>query len=214
MPENLIHFLISGGIFMVPLIICSLVSLAFILERGLALRRSKVVPGYLRNEVVNLRSPHIPTELEKEAAAGKSTLARLIQICLEHREWSRDENVEAIQSIARSEVVELERGLVILEIIAGIGPLLGLLGTLSGLIAIFASVGKTGVSDQGLLLAKGISEALNTTVGGLIVAIPALVFYSYYSRKVESMGVELERICIDLVKKIYGPAGAIKPAGS
>ena len=203
MIDSITGFFAKGGPFMIPLGICSITSVTFILERGFALRREQVIPEYLYNTIVNFKIGQSTSDLERNAAPGRSTLARLIRVCLEHLPWSKAENVEAVQTRARREIAQLERGLVILEIIVGISPLLGLLGTISGLVTIFGNVGGTSIADQGMLLAKGIAEALNTTVVGLVVAIPSLIAHSYYAKKVENLAVEMESVCMDLLMKLY-----------
>jgi biopolymer transport protein ExbB len=100
----------------------------------------------------------------------------------DHLDWTKEANVDAVETRARHEVVRLERGLVVLEIVVGIAPLLGLVGTIYGLILLFAELGSTGMTDNSVL-AKGISLALNATMLGLITAIPALVAWSYYNKK-------------------------------
>ncbi|MEM9399274.1 MAG: MotA/TolQ/ExbB proton channel family protein [Verrucomicrobiota bacterium] len=201
--SDLIHFIINGGFFMLPLGICSVVSLAFILERFVALRRINILPVDLVTSIVRLRIGQDTEMLADMAGPGRSTLARLVRVSLEHLPWSRSENVEAVQTQARTEVIRMERGLVVLEIITGISPMLGLLGTVSGLITIFANIGDVGLGDQGMIIAKGISEALNTTVAGLVVAIPSLIAHSYYSRNIESMMMEMESLTMDLIAKLY-----------
>jgi biopolymer transport protein ExbB len=203
MIDKIIHFFSVGGVFMIPLILVSIVSLAFILERGIALRRSLILPEALLNALVRLRIGGSTSEIEHHVAPGQTTLARLVRIGLEHLPWSKSENMEAIQTQARTEISRMERGLVVLEISTGIGPLLGLLGTVSGLVAIFANIGSGSIATQGVMIAKGISEALNTTVVGLVVAIPSLIAHSYYSKKIEAMSAEMESACMDLLTKLY-----------
>ncbi len=189
---------------MIPLAICSVVSVAFIVERGLALRRIKVIPASLYNRITRMKMGESTIEIQQMASPGTTTLARLVRICLEHLPWSKAENVEAVQTQARNEISKLERGLVVLEITTGVAPLLGLLGTAAGLITVFANIGETGLdSSQGMAIAKGISEALNTTVSGLVIAIPSLIAHSYYSKKIEAMAVEMESLCMDFLTKCY-----------
>jgi biopolymer transport protein ExbB len=203
MIDKIVHFFSVGGVFMIPLILVSIVSLAFILERGIALRRSLILPEALLNALSRLRIGGSTSEIEHHVAPGQTTLARLVRIGLEHLPWSKSENMEAIQTQARTEISRMERGLVVLEISTGIGPLLGLLGTVSGLVAIFANIGSGSIATQGVMIAKGISEALNTTVVGLVVAIPSLIAHSYYSKKIEAMSAEMESACMDLLTKLY-----------
>ena len=188
---------------MIPLGACSVVSLAFIFERAFALLRKKILPDELVTTIIRLKIGEDTETLADMAGPGRSTLARLVRVSLEHLPWSRSENVEAVQTQARTEVIRMERGLVVLEIITGIGPLLGLLGTVSALITIFGNIGDVGLGDQGMAIARGISEALNTTVAGLVVAIPSLIAHSYYSRKIESMMMEMESLTMDLIAKFY-----------
>jgi biopolymer transport protein ExbB len=201
--QSLIDFFIQGGPFMVPLALCSIVSVAFIIERGIALRRSQVVPQNLYQTIVEFRIGQPTHRLEQFASPGDSTLARLVRIALEHLPWSKSENIEAVQTRARTEISIMERGLVVLEITTGVAPLLGLLGTASGLISVFGTIGQTGLEAQGMMIAKGISEALNTTVAGLVIAIPSLIAYSYYNKRIEAMAVEMESLCMDLITKMY-----------
>lgn len=188
---------------MVPLVSCSVLTVAFMLERGLALRRSKIVPDELCNYISEFKPGSDTAPLQNYVKHGDSTLARLVRVCLVHLPWTKAENVEALQTQARTEISRMERGLVVLEIITGIGPMLGLLGTVSGLAVIFAELGAASLASQGLVIARGIAEALNTTVAGLVVAIPSLIAHSYFSKKIEAMAVEMESYCMDLLSRLY-----------
>jgi biopolymer transport protein ExbB len=117
--------------------------------------------------------------------------------------WPRSENVEAVQTRARHEMVRLERGLVVLEVIVGIAPLIGLIGTVSGLIHVFASLGLSAGSADAKRIALGISEALSTTIFGLGIAVPSLIGFVYFSKKVEVLSVEMESLVTDLLGKLY-----------
>jgi biopolymer transport protein ExbB/TolQ len=129
-------------------------------------------------------------------------LGRVIGVCLHHLNWPRQENIEAVQVRARHEVVGLESGLSVLEVTTGVAPLLGLLGTLSGLVSVFANLGEGGTGDP-IAVARGISEALNTTIVGLAVAAPSLVAHNYFQRKLETMAVGMEGLVADLLAKCY-----------
>lgn len=107
-----------------------------------------------------------------------------------------------LQTRARREVASLERGLVVLEIVIGIAPLLGLVGTVYGLITLFGGLSAGGMGDYAVL-AKGVSLALTTTLMGLLIAIPALVGWSYYSKKVETLAVEMETMCDEFLRRNY-----------
>ncbi len=117
---------------------------------------------------------------------------------------TKQETLEVVQSRARQEIVRLESGLFILEIVVGIAPLLGLLGAVTGLVRVFGNIGNGAMSTSDLKgIASGIGEALSTTIVGLAIAIAALVAFSYFSRRVERLAVEMEALLIDLIEKIF-----------
>ena len=132
-----------------------------------------------------------------------SSLARIVRVALQHLRWPRAENVEAVQTRARHEMVRLERGLVVLEVIVGIAPLIGLIGTVSGLIHVFASLGLSAGAADAKRIALGISEALSCTIFGLGIAVPSLVAFVYFSKRVEVLSVEMESLVTDLLSKLY-----------
>ena len=198
------EFLKAGGPVMFFLVLTSIAGVTFIIERGLALRWKKVIPPEIEDAVERCSSnaEKGAAAVEQAARAHPSPMSSVLLLAGEHLDWPRQENVDAVETRARHEVMKLERGLVILEIIVGIAPLTGLVGTLHGLITLFASLGNTAVTDNAAL-AKGISIALNTTLMGLIVAIPSLIAWSYYSKKVETLAVEMESICEQFLRCQY-----------
>jgi biopolymer transport protein ExbB len=196
------EFLRAGGPVMFLLVLASLTGVAFIIERGLALRRAKVIPPYVETALENCRAPSDLPRLLQISQSNPSPMSRLIQLAHDHLKEPKDENSDLIETRARQEVTKLERGLVILEIIVGIGPLTGLVGTLHGLIRLFGDLGRTGVTDN-TQLAAGISIALNTTLMGLIVAIPALIAWSYYTKKVEVMAIDMEALMDKFLRHQY-----------
>ena len=140
--------------------------------------------------------------LRRVCQQHKSPMSRLLLQATDHLDWPKDENVDAVQTRARQEIARLERGLVVLEITVGIAPLLGLVGTIAGMMTLFGGIGKTGLPEASLL-AKGIATILNATLMGLLIAIPSLVFWSYYSKKVEMIAVEMESLCDEFVRRQY-----------
>lgn len=198
----MIEFIKAGGPFMVLLILTSLVAVAFIIERGMALRWGKVIPPPVEEAMERCHGPADTGAVVAACNANPSPLSRLLLTIGDHSSWPRQENVESAQTKARHEVVGLERGLVVLEVVVGVAPLLGLVGTLHGLITLFAELGKSGLADNASL-AKGISIALNTTLMGLMVAIPALIAWSYYVKKVETISVEMESFCDRFLRALY-----------
>lgn len=182
--------------------ITSVISLTFIIERGLALREAKITPAQVENAVQAIRQPEETATLKAACQYHPSTLSRLAIFVLERSQWTKEDLVDALQIRARHELARLERGLVFLEIATGIAPLLGLTGTVYGMIALFGDIGSAGLGDN-TAFARGIAIALKATLMGLLVAIPSLVAWSYYTKRVEHFTVELEIICDELVRKLY-----------
>src|SRR5437588_6091899 len=196
-------FFAKGGIFMWPLLACSIVSLTVIILRTLALRERNVLPLTIESEMERLAPGANPERLLRIVQHDASSLARIVRVALAHLRWPRPDNVEAVQTRARHEMVRLERGLVILEVIVGIAPLLGLIGTVSGLIHVFASLGLSAGAADAKRIALGISEALSTTIFGLGIAVVTLIAFVYFSKKVEVLSVEMESLVTDLLSKCY-----------
>jgi len=189
---------------MVPLMLCSIISLAIIFERILSLRSDVVIKPSLARAIHELGYGGKTTLVERESADEDTALSRLVRACLMYTSWPKDENAEAVQAYARREIVRLERGLVFLEVVTGLGPLLGLMGTILGLIRIFSSAGNSAeLSAQSAQIAAGIAEAMYCTVAGLIVAIPALIAHSLFSRHIEALTIDLETLCSELLGKLY-----------
>jgi biopolymer transport protein ExbB len=132
-----------------------------------------------------------------------SSLARITRVALQHLRGPRSENVEAVETRARHEMVRLEKGLIVLEVITGIAPLLGLIGAVSGLVHVFSHLGLSSGASDTRQIALGIAEALNATVFGLSIAVPTLIAFSYFSKKVEVMSVEMETLVVELISKCY-----------
>ncbi len=203
---KLYDFFRQGGMFMALLLCCSVVSFMVMILRGLALRRSVVLPEVIEREIENLQpgdDSEAIVKLARLVRSDESALACVAQVSLQHLQWPKAENVEAVQTKAHHEIVHLESGLFILEIIVGIAPLLGLLGAVSGLVTVFANFGDSAAGGDPRVIAKGISEALSTTIVGIAVAIPSLIAYSYFSKKVEVMAAEMENMIADLIAKCY-----------
>src|ERR1700682_2570196 len=206
MPESLqtvTGFFTKGGVFMWPLLVCSIVAVTTIIVRAFALREKNVLPLVIESEMERLVPGASPERLARIVHHDPSSLARIVRVALQHLRWPRSENVDAVQTRARHEMVRLERGLVILEVIVGIAPLIGLIGTVSGLIHVFASLGLSAGAADAKRIALGISEALSTTIFGLGIAVPSLVGFVYFSKKVEVMSVEMESLVTELLSKLY-----------
>ncbi len=174
------EFLKGAGIFIYPLAVCSVVGGFIIFERLFALRRSAILPANLVEYIV---------EGDPIKGGESSALDRIVAYWHKHQ---KDEG--AVKAYARLEVNRMERGFVFLEIIIGAAPLLGLLGTVTGLVKVFGNISTdTGLPDPSAFT-QGIALALSTTIIGLAVAIPCLIANSYLQRRVETYAVQFETL--------------------
>ena len=189
----------AGGPVMWPIILCSVGAAAIILERLWTLQEKRVIPRELTNKVWKLVETRTLTERHIEALEHNSPLGRVLAAGLANRDKGRELMKEVIEDTGRHVVHELERFLNSLGTIAAITPLLGLLGTVTGMISAFEAITTQGVGDA-RVLSGGIGEALITTAAGLIVAIPSLIGYRYLRGKVDMLVVEMEKEAIKLVQ--------------
>ncbi len=197
--SGFIAFFTKGGFFMYLLLILSVFSLAVIFQRALVIKMDRALPPDIIRAVDECQGVTGTDRLAKKLTETPSPLSRVLLSVLQHRDWPRAEILDAVQTRARHEISRLESGLVFLEITTGISPLLGLLGTLSGLVGIFANIGAHGDPQ---MVANGISEALNCTIVGLGVAVPNLIAYNYFTRRVEVVAIDLESLTTDLMAKL------------
>jgi biopolymer transport protein ExbB len=201
--QTIMSFFVKGGLFMWPLLACSIVSVTTIILRGIALREKNVMPLVIQSEIERLVPGGSPERLMRIVSYDHSSLARIARVALQHLRGPRSENVEVVETRARHEMVRLEKGLIVLEVITGIAPLLGLIGAVSGLVHVFSNLGLSSGAADTRQIALGIAEALNATVFGLSIAVPTLIAFSYFSKKVEVMSVEMETLVVELISKCY-----------
>lgn len=188
----------AGGWLMVPILACSLAATIIIIERLLALRRVRVLPAQLLTILRGWVERGTVNPGDVDALPLNSPLGRIIAAGLAYRQRSREQLRERIEDTGRHVVHELERFLSPLGTIAAISPLLGLLGTVAGMIKIFQIVSVQGNSNFSLL-SVGIAEALLTTAAGLTVAIPSLLFYRYFRARVDTLVVQMEQETLRLI---------------
>lgn len=197
-------FLHKGGIFMIPLGFTSVVGVAAILYKFLSLSPKRVIPSELEKQLSNfaeLAKSGREVPVVKEVEKSGSTLARLAASAIKHRGKPQSDIANAVESTARMEVARLHSGIGVLDIVITVAPLLGLLGTASGLVTIFQ-----GLSDAAdhLAIARGIAEALNTTIFGLAIAVPCVIAHGYFTRRIELLTVRLESLLSDLCEACQG----------
>ena len=193
----------AGGFLMWPILACSIISMAIIAERFWSLRETKIAPT---NLVANVWQWHKSDQLDAEriqALRTNSPLGMILAAGLLNRKHSREIMKESIEEVGRLVAHGLERFLNTLGTISSITPLLGLLGTVIGMIKVFTVITSHGIGDPSIL-SEGISEALLTTAAGLSVAIPSLMFYRYFRGKVDDLVVTMEQEALKMVEVMHG----------
>ncbi|MFK5985993.1 MAG: MotA/TolQ/ExbB proton channel family protein [Pseudomonadota bacterium] len=197
------ELVVSGGWIMAPIILCSIISLTIIGERFWSLRASRVAPKNLAIQVSTLYKQNALTIESLEKLRQNSPLGRILANGLKNINHEREIMKESIEEAGRQVAIELERYLNTLGTIASITPLLGLLGTVIGMIKVFAVITTAGVGNPAVL-AGGISEALLTTAAGLSVAIPSVMFYRFFRRRVDELLLLMEDQAIYLIEVLHG----------
>jgi biopolymer transport protein ExbB len=202
----------AGGWLMWPILLCSIVAMAIVLERFWALRRSAIMPDDLVSRIWQLHRRRLLNDDRIAEIREGSALGRMLAAGLVNRFHSREVMKEAIQDTGRQVVADLERYLNTLGTIAAVTPLLGLLGTVLGMIEVFGVIMEAGVGNPGVL-AGGISQALITTASGLSVAIPTLMFYRYFDNRVDKLIVAMEEQALRLIEVMQGAREAAGDGG-
>jgi biopolymer transport protein ExbB len=193
----------AGGWLMLPIIACSVAATAIILERLWALRTKRVIPVNLVAQIWKTHSRNKLSNAHLATLRAGSPLGRVLASGLVNRNHSREVMKESIEEAGRQVVLELERFLNTLGTIASISPLLGLLGTVIGMIEVFSAIVGAGVGNPAML-AGGISQALITTATGLSVAIPSLMFHRYLTGRVVTLTVGMEEEALKMVEVMQG----------
>ena len=192
-------FFARGGPFMIPLGLCAVIGVMAILYKALSLSRNRVIPDDLARDVEAFEHRHHEANSEpilRQFQAGHSTLARLCAVAIKHQGKSLEEITQSVESAAREETVHLHAGIGVLDVVITVAPLLGLLGTASGLVVIFEGLGET--TDH-VAIARGIAVALNTTILGLTIAVPCVIAHSHFIRRIDMLTARLEGLLGDLV---------------
>jgi biopolymer transport protein ExbB len=197
----MLEIMLAGGWLMLPIILCSIIAVAIIIERFLALRSARVMPATVPGQVRQWAQQQELDAKHIEQLRRSSPLGRVLSAALDNRDRAREIIKEAVEDTGRHVVHELERFLNTLGTIAGMAPLLGLLGTVVGMIKVFSAIMVQGVGDPNEL-AGGISEALITTAAGLTVAIPAYFFYRYFRGLVRAYVLQMEQEALTLIQAI------------
>ena len=213
-PETLLEFAVAGGWLMVPISLCSVIWLAFLIERLILLRRKRAIPEKLVHAVKSAGSTRPPDKERLRAILDSHpcAAARVVQVALDRIDQPRGDLEGGVNNAAQREVHALRRNLRIFAIVASVAPLFGLLGTCTGLIQAFRAVAMSGLGS-GPALAPGIYEALITTAGGLMVAIPSLLTYYFFTARVDQYVREIDYLVTDVVEMFHPPAAGAASAG-
>jgi biopolymer transport protein ExbB len=198
-----LELLQQGGIIMIPLMLCSILALAIIIERFWTLRVDRVAPKRVVTELWETIKKKQLNSRKLQDLKESSMIGRILAAGLMNAKYGREIMKESIQEEASHVVHEMERFLTALGTVASIAPLLGLLGTVIGMIEVFAQLQLEGAGNAAPL-AGGISKALITTATGLTIAIPALVAHRYFLRRVDEIVVSMEQDAVNLVEVVHG----------
>ncbi|MCY4383427.1 MAG: MotA/TolQ/ExbB proton channel family protein [Nitrospinae bacterium] len=186
------EFLARGGVLMIPLGVCSILALAIVLERTLNLRTKKIIQLDILQQVRDLVAENQVSDAMTLCRRYPSVMGRILLVTIANHDRNREELRSVVEDAGRQEVTTLDRNLGALGTIAAISPLLGLTGTVFGMIRTFAIISEKGIAHPSQL-AGGISEALITTATGLVIAIPTLIFYNYFTNKADRLILEIEK---------------------
>lgn len=199
----MIEFVKAGGLVMFPIILCSILAIAIIAERLWSLRVSRITPTNLLTKVWGWMKNNQLDGARVKELRDSSPLGKILAAGLLNSNHGRGIMKESIVDTATQEIHEMGRFLNLLGSIAAITPLLGLLGTVIGMIKVFNAIVMQGAGNAAVL-AGGISEALYTTAAGLTVAIPALFFHRFFTRRIDEIAVMMEQEAIKLVDILHG----------
>lgn len=194
----MIDFLARGGVIMIPLGLFSVITLAIILERSFSLRAKRIIRLDILQRVKDLLADNQIGEAMTVCRRQPSVMGRILLSAIMNHDRDREELKTIVEDAGRQEVPTLDRYLGMLGTIAAVSPLLGLTGTVFGMIRTFTVISEKGIAHPSQL-AGGISEALITTASGLVVAIPALIFYNYFTIKSDRLILEIEKYSFRLV---------------
>lgn len=194
----MINFLLNGGWLMLPLVICSILSFAIIIERFWCLREKRIIPEGLGHSLLYDYRKRVLSSAKVHDVEQSSPLGKLLVTVLRHYRESRADIIQYVEDEGNKVIHKLENHLNLLGTIATISPLLGLLGTVIGMIDVFTVITQQGVGNPNTL-AGGISEALITTAAGLTVAIPSLIFHRAFQRKIANLSHKLEHETLEFL---------------
>ncbi|MDG2124388.1 MAG: MotA/TolQ/ExbB proton channel family protein [Verrucomicrobiales bacterium] len=195
--RSIAYFFLSGGFFMAAIVLCSFLAVSVVIWKILALRKNNILPDDLADAIDTGSNATVDST---------SVLGRLASLAAGGDFVTKEDALETVQAHARSEVTRMESGVTALEVVITITPLLGLLGTVSGLVSVFSVLGTGGdVGTDPVGIALGIADALNTTIAGIAVAVPTVIAHSYFTRKIEKHAVRMELLVGKILATRFNP---------
>ncbi len=203
------EIVVAGGWVMVPIILSSVLALAIIAERFWTLRQSRIAPAGLAVNVLQLHKSRQLDDGRLKELHDDSPLGRILATGLVNMHHPREVMKERVEDTGRHVIHELERYLSTLGTIAAIAPLLGLLGSVTGLMEVFTAVTVHGAGNP-QAMAEGISEIMIATAAGLAVAIPSVIFYRFFQRRVDDLAVTMEQEALTLIDAVYSATSAVR----
>lgn len=199
--ENVIELFNAGGYMMYPLLLFAFIALVLIIERIFALRMNRILVPSLVQIITKMTKEEDLTHAEQLSKSNPGPFSNIIEIVFENKHLSQAELHQAVEDQGQFEVRYLEKGLGIIETIAGTAPLMGLLGTVLGIIKVFDQIKVVGLDDPGVF-SGGISEALITTAFGLVIGIIVLISYNLLAKKAENLVAEIQNYAVQIILKI------------
>ncbi len=199
--EHIMNFLSKGGVIMYPILLASVIALAIVIEKSISMRRKKIIIPEITSILESIKGKEDINIAIAVCEKHKGPFANIISAGLENMDLPREEIKEILIDNGKQEVHKIGKGLPLLETIGGIAPLLGLLGTVIGILKVFNVIEVMGVG-QAPAMAGGISEALITTIAGLSVGIPAVVAYNYFISKSDGLILDMEKYSSKLLNKL------------
>ncbi|MFA6025466.1 MAG: MotA/TolQ/ExbB proton channel family protein [Ignavibacteriaceae bacterium] len=207
---DLLTMFLKGGVIMYPILLCSIIGVAIIIDKFIVLHKSKVNVAAFMIKLRALLKKHDIAGAIAFCSSEKTPAANIVKRGLKKIRFGHQRVKESLEDAGRQEITKLEKGLSTLATVSGIAPMLGFLGTVTGMVAAFQTIqdlmGAANPSD----LAGGIWEALITTVFGLVVGIPALAFYNYFTEKIKKLVADIEVISSDLIDIVEESSGSGK----
>lgn len=201
MKNELLKIFISGGYVMFPLLLCSLISMTIIIERLISLREKKIIKQQELTTLNALLENEFYDKALEQCIANPNPLTHIIRVIIENKDLPPENLRQIISDSAKLELPNIERFLTALSTVASVSPLLGLLGTVTGMMKVFRVITTIGLGEPAAL-SGGIAEALITTVFGLAIAIPSLVMHNYFQHKAEVIIGKIEGIALNLLRKL------------